>query len=53
MICKECKEWKPYKGVLEPWGDCKRYCHPQNNDPLHTKADDECHKKYDGIGMEY
>lgn len=52
MICKECKDWRPYKSIV-PWGDCERFRHPENADPLHTKASDECHKKYDGIGMEY
>ena len=46
MKCKECEHWRPYKALV-PWGDCEKFRHPQNNDPLYTEADDECHGKYD------
>ena len=47
-VCKSCVYWRPYKSIV-PWGDCMKFCHPENTDPLYTQADDECHKRYDGL----
>lgn len=50
--CGKCIWWRAYHGgkretLPDDWGDCNKFCHPENADPLYTQANDKCHGEYD------